>query len=189
VFRFLIQSTAAWSRRLAVLLLATLILALPASSSAEPKTEEKLKVEFLYRFVKFVSWPHAALPPLSEPMVFCVVGGDSLHALLDDLMQDRQLKDRDIVVRRLDSPESLGACHVLFAGANTDEQVLPILQEAKGYSILTVGESAAFYTGGGIIRFVLSGGRLRFDVNSEAAANANLRISSQLLKLARTVDR
>lgn len=189
MFRLLPFSARAWTRRAAAIVLAAAILAVPAASTAEPRTQDKLKAEFLYRFVKFVSWPFEALPSLQGRVVFCVTGGSPFTAVLRDLMADRQIKDRAIEVRQIDAADSVRECHVLFAAADSDEYVASLLAEARDHSILTVGETESFYANGGIIRFVLSGGRLRFDVNAAAAGAANLRINSQLLQLARNVDR
>lgn len=56
-----------------------------------------------------------------------------------------------------------------------------------GQGVLTIGESEAFAECGGMITQVVEGGRVRFDINLQAAADAHLKISSKLLELARTV--
>jgi hypothetical protein len=58
------------------------------------------------------------------------------------------------------------------------------LNAARGASVLTIGETQNFLAEGGIIRFVMDGARVRFEINPEAAARENLRISSRLLRLA-----
>jgi hypothetical protein len=55
--------------------------------------------------------------------------------------------------------------------------------------VLTVGESDWFIDSGGMIRLFLEGGKVRFEVNAGAAEQAQLKVSSQLLKLARAVRR
>jgi len=50
---------------------------------------------------------------------------------------------------------------------------------------LTVGETPDFLAQGGIINFILEGGKVRFQIDSKAAERADLRISSHLLRLAR----
>ncbi len=175
-------------RRLAALCIVGGLLVCPPAVQAESSKEYKLKAEFLYNFAKFVSWPDDALGPNGEPIVFCLVGDGPIHTLLDELMEGREVKNRGIQVRAIESSEFLSDCHVLFAPTDTDELAAPLLESAKSRSVLTVGESDSFYDAGGIIRFILSGGRLRFDVNAYAASTVNLKISSQLLKLARVVQ-
>ena len=53
--------------------------------------------------------------------------------------------------------------------------------------ILTVGESEEFIHQGGMIGFYLQENRIRFDINLQAAKRVNLRFSSRLLLLAKSV--
>jgi hypothetical protein len=54
-------------------------------------------------------------------------------------------------------------------------------------TVLTVGETEGFATQGGIVNFKLIDGRVRLEINIEAAWQAKLRISSQVLSLASIV--
>ena len=53
---------------------------------------------------------------------------------------------------------------------------------------LTVGESNDFIEQGGLVRFYVDGGTVRFEINRESADRSGLRISSRLLQLARIVS-
>jgi len=53
--------------------------------------------------------------------------------------------------------------------------------------VLTVGETDRFAQSGGVINFILEENKVRFEINSETAARARLKISSKLLALARIV--
>jgi hypothetical protein len=53
--------------------------------------------------------------------------------------------------------------------------------------ILTVGDISGFSRDGGIVEFFLQTGKVRFDINLSAARHSRLKISSQLLKVARIV--
>jgi hypothetical protein len=55
--------------------------------------------------------------------------------------------------------------------------------------VLTVGETANFLSEGGMIRFHLEEGKVRFDINLGAADSSHLKISSRLLLLATSVTR
>jgi hypothetical protein len=52
---------------------------------------------------------------------------------------------------------------------------------------LTIGESDVAGDGGVMIDFRLEGGKIGFDINLNAAERADLKISSRLLSLARSV--
>ncbi len=61
------------------------------------------------------------------------------------------------------------------------------MQLVKGLPILTVGETPGFAERGGMIRFTLEDNRVRFEINVEAAREADLNISSRLLTLAKII--
>ena len=54
-------------------------------------------------------------------------------------------------------------------------------------TVLTVSDIDRFARRGGVIGLVLEGDRIRFEVNLKAAERAQLRLSSDLLKLASIV--
>ena len=58
------------------------------------------------------------------------------------------------------------------------------LRAVRGTPTLTVGETPEFRDAGGIVTFVLDRGNVRFEVNTDAATQNQLRISSRLLRLA-----
>ena len=64
------------------------------------------------------------------------------------------------------------------------ERFQPLLDELKGNSILTVGETGDFIARGGLVRFKVDDARVRFEIDAQAAEKAKLRISSKLLSLA-----
>jgi hypothetical protein len=57
----------------------------------------------------------------------------------------------------------------------------------KVTGILSVGETDGFATDGGVINFKLDDGRVRFEINVDAAEREQLHISSKLLSLAQIV--
>ena len=61
------------------------------------------------------------------------------------------------------------------------------LDELKGAPVLTVGDGDDFARNGGMIGLFVEDGRMRFAINPDAAHRAGLRLSSQLLKLAKIV--
>jgi hypothetical protein len=67
--------------------------------------------------------------------------------------------------------------------------VAHILQRAAGAGALTVGEAEEFLPRGGMIRLLVDEGKVRFDISTRSAEQAGLKVSSQLLKLARSVER
>ena len=61
------------------------------------------------------------------------------------------------------------------------------IQLLKGVPVLTIGETPGFAKNGGIINLILEDNKVRFEVNVQAAKDADLNISSRLLALARII--
>lgn len=83
--------------------------------------------------------------------------------------------------------EDLRDCQIVFISASESPRFVQILNTLRGAHVLAVGESEGFLEAGGTLNFVMERERVRFDANLAAASRENLRISSQLLMMARVV--
>ena len=183
--------TAAYVNGLAI---AALIAALsvPATGlSATPGSavtqEYDLKAAFLFNFVHFVEWPAAAFADATSPFTIGILGVDPFGQSLDEIVANEAVRNRRLVVRRYRSVEEIEACHILFVSSSEASQLDHIRQALAHRSILTVGETKDFATHAGIIGFELAQRRLRLRINLAAAADAQLTISSKLLRQAQIV--
>ena len=182
-----------WPRTLAGVLLALCVL-LGATlaggggpaSGADGVDEYDLKAAFLGQFVKFVTWPEERLGE-KEALVLGVFGQDPFGKRLEDTFQKRKDGERKVTVRRLTKLEELREVHVLFLPEREIARLKEVLAALSGANVLVVGESADFAAQGGSINFYTEEDKLRFEINPEAAKRQKLKISSDLLKLARIV--
>lgn len=167
-----------------VMLAASLLAAASPLGAAADDAEAKLKVAFLFNFAKFVSWPEPEFS--AQPMItICVSGESSLDDALAGL-KGKSAQGRDVVVKRDVKLHQLGTCHVVFIGGSDSTRVAKILNEV-GKGVLTVSDIPAFIDAGGVIGLTVSDNKIAFEVNLEAAQQADLKISAQLLKVARSV--
>lgn len=162
-----------------------LLLAVPALLGAQTASEYDVKAAFLYNFTKFVDWPPDAFPDPSS-LKICVLGdnpfGNSLQTVAGELVGNRKL-----TVMRTDSLAKPAGCQVLFISRSEREHVPQILAAVKGSPVLTVGDTKGFADDGVIINFVPEGSKVRFEINTDSAERARLRISSKLLQLAKRI--
>jgi len=157
------------------------------SAPREPLPEYPVKAAFLYRFVEFVEWPPAS--PLPKHLVTIgVLGRDPFGGVLDTAVLHKTVAGRALAIRRFASVEALEACEILFIGTSEMPHLPEILARLKHAPVLTVGEADRFARHGGMIGFFFEDGRVRLEVNREAAERAGLRISSKLLSVARLVN-
>lgn len=155
---------------------------------AQPSGESMLKAAFLYNFAKFVEWPEKALPNEAETFTICVIGDERMMQAVSLTLQDKQVQGRMVVTRPLHSLNEASACQVLFVAASAVDVAEQAGSVAKTLPILTVGESDQFIPKGGVIKLFVEDGKLRFEISPQAAARAQLKISSKLLKLGRIVE-
>lgn len=167
-------------RSLPVLLLAAIVTAAPAAQ--EVSREYRVKAAFLYNFVKFVEWPPRSAPA-PVPVTICVAGRNPFGTVLADTVRGEVVARRTLDARVIDAPDDV--CDVLFIPAGVSAS--PYLRAVRGAPVLTVGEVPGFIEQGGLVRFYLDGGTVRFEINREGAERGGLRISSRLLQLARLV--
>ena len=79
-------------------------------------------------------------------------------------------------------------CHIVFIGRAEQGRIKPLLAKLARLPILTVSDSSDFAQGGGMIGLIEAEQRIRFNINLAATRQANLKLSSQLLKLATIVE-
>ncbi len=179
-------------RSCALLAIGALLLAAPlASAMAAPDDgdiqegdEYQTKATYLFSFAKFVDWPSRKFTEPDSPLVIGIVGEDPFGGLLDEIVQDKRVNDRTVIVRHIGSMEELRKCHILFVCRSEVSRLGPILGEVHGDNVLTVGDNDKFISRGGMINFVMDGNTVRFQINDAAARHAGLRISSKLQQLA-----
>ena len=144
------------------------------------------KAALIHNVAMFVEWPGRSFVNDQSPIVATILGDCSQDAAFHAI-QGKTAKNREIQVRPATRVEEVGGSHILFICASERQQLAHILESVKDRSILTVSDMKHFAKGGGIISFIPVDEKTGFDVNLAAAQKAHLKISSQLLKLARTV--
>ncbi len=163
----------------------------PADDTAHASTpvpEYRLKCMFLYNFGRFVKWPKAARGPSKRPFTIGVI---QKKPLADGLaaIEGKKLNGRPIRILSCETLEDMRECHIVFLNSEDDLWIKHTLQSLSKDPILTVGEAKGFTRWGGMINLRLEGQKLKLDINPRAADEAGLKISSQLLGLARIVEK
>jgi len=172
----------------ALVLLAFALLLLPSISGQEGKTDEyRAKANFLAAFPNFMEWPADAFPSAQAPLLICVFGDFSFGTSLAETTRGASIRGRRIEIRWARKERDLRACHILFVSRSEGKRYARIFKAIQGASVLTVGETPDFLASGGAINFLFDADKLQFEVNMAAAKDAHVRISSNMLALARHV--
>jgi hypothetical protein len=175
------------SRLLPAVVLALCALpALAAPPADEPSAlERRVKAAFLYKFAAYVTWPSP--PPPEAPFLIGVIGDENLAAEVGRVVAGRTVEGRQVAVRQLTEADTLGGIHMLFVGRSRTDRLPAIASAARDHGILTVSESEGALAMGSVINFVLSSGKVRFEISLGTARKSGLALSSRLLGVALSV--
>jgi hypothetical protein len=106
---------------------------------------------------------------------------------LAQILRGRSVAGRDIQVLVFAVGEEIVPTDILFITADAATRLDAIAKQLKGHPVLIVGESDGFARRGGMVNFYIESSRVRFEINRSVAEEAGLRLSSQLLRIARLV--
>ena len=178
------------ARRLCAMVLMLAAAALPAAAPAQDDAaslERRVKAAFLYKFPAFIEWPEGAMAKPDVPLTIGVIGDDAMAGELAQIAANRPAEGRPLVVKKLKSGEPLAGLTMLFIGREDAARLPQIARAAQGQPVLIVSDSDGALQQGSIINFVISGGRVRFEIALEGATARGFRLSSRLLALAQNV--
>ena len=142
-----------------------------------------VKADYLYQFADYVSWSKA-----SGNITICVVGPDPFGKALDNAIAGKKAKGRKLEARRLGASAGTGGCEIVFVSASLSGGDAAAVVGRTGSGVLTVSDKSGFIKQGGMIEFINEKDRVRFNISNSAAKKAGVKLSAQLLKLAKTVD-
>jgi hypothetical protein len=169
--------------------LITLVWSAVAISSAQAQvfSADAVKAAFLHRFASYVEWPPEALG--EGPFVIAVAGADEVAELLDELLPGLTVQGRPAAVRRVTRPTELDGVHIFYVGAGMLARTRELRELAAARPVLLVTDGDDDFDGGGVINFLESDNKVRFEISLTAADRARLRIDSALLPVAARVER
>jgi hypothetical protein len=153
--------------------------------SAALTTERGVKAAYLYKFAGYVDWPEGTFARSDTPITIAVMGDDQLADALAQYVSGRTVDDRPLAVKKQKDDDVPDGIHILFV-ARADTARLRTSGKISR-PVLIVTESEGALTQGSTINFLVSGGRVRFEVSLENAEKRRLKLSSGLLRVAQSI--
>jgi hypothetical protein len=154
------------------------------AADSSDSSESLIKAAFTYNFAKLMEWPANSFPQADSPIVIGVLGTDPFGGTLDEVLKGKTVNNRPFVVKHLKWGMDIKDCNILFVSPSETAHFDEIFRTVKNQPILTISETPGFAQRGGIINFIVVDNKVRFEVNVDAAKQANINISSRLLSLA-----
>jgi hypothetical protein len=167
------------------LLITVMSLNRPMPAQAPRPSQDDVQAAYLYNFAKFVRWPAGTARPTLD---ICVAGQSLYVEALTGIVAGEHIDARSLAVRAVQRPEDTANCDILFIGASAKERLDSLLAATASRPVLTVSDIPGFLDRGGMIQFLVQGNRVRFSVDLRPVAHSGLSLSSELLKVAVTVN-
>ena len=166
-------------------------LPIPTLAQTSPYTPYQLKALYLHNFAKYTEWPKEVLGDESAPFVLGILGKDPFGKAIE-IIEGKPIKGRKLMVKHFSSVQEVKDCHLLFICSSESDRLPQILKALEKSSILTIAEVEGFLQNSGMINLVAeqkSAGSqsVAFEINRAAAEKVNLKLDTQLLKLAKRV--
>ena len=146
---------------------------------ADTSEEIAVKTGFIFNFFKFIEWSEQAN---KDNFVLCSYGKGEISDALQ-LLDGKAVNGKSLIVQTNVKKENLSACHAVYL----EEFTPSILRDLQNSPVVTISDSPDFAKQGGIIGFVSESEHLSFEINLDAAQKKGLRISTPMLKLAKSV--
>ena len=135
---------------------------------------------YMYSFIKYVQWPGE----IGAEFVIGVYGDSPIIEPLKKMAAVKRAGDRPIVIREIVDVESSGGLDMLFISNAASDQLGEIIGHIGGSHTLIISEEEGKGAEGSNINFVERGGKLAFELNKAAMERENLKVSSELTRLA-----
>lgn len=141
----------------------------------------QLHAVYMYQFIKYIKWPENAE---SGDFVIGVLGESPATEHLQKMANTKKAGSRNIVLKKFNSPSEVKETHMLFIGKGVTSDMASIIKHTQNTNTLLVTEEEGFGLEGSNINFVVRNGRLVFELNQNAMERENLKVSTELAKLA-----
>ena len=161
------------------------LLLAPGFPGAQDNTALEYKADFIVQLPDYVTWPAGKDTNAGGEFVINVVGESPLTPYL---RRQATKSSHKIVVKTVALTDDLTNCQIVFLPSQETSDLAKLLKQVSGKPILTVSECYYFARYGVMINFVTEdeGGKskVKFEVNRTTLGEAELKMSSKLLKLA-----
>ena len=136
---------------------------------------------FIYNFTKYIEWPSSYQ---NGNFVIGVFGDSPVIENLEKMASVKKVGAQPIQVVKFNSVPEISKCHILFVPAGKSKELEEILIKTGNQATLVITEKPGLAKKGSAINFVLVNGRWKFEINNSVTASSNLKVSSELLKMA-----
>lgn len=136
---------------------------------------------YIYSFIRYVQWPGE---DNSSDFVIGVLGDSPLVPHLEKMAQVKKAGNRSIVIKTFNTVSEVENCEILFMSKESGNQLAGLLSQLKGQNTMVITEEEGMAKEGSNINFVVRNGKLAFELNKAAMDRSQLKVSTELTRLA-----
>lgn len=142
---------------------------------------ENIMASFIYNFSGYIQWP-----PDSEAnaYIITVLGDNSLMDPLMYISKTKKIDNKDIIIEKAANLEQIKKSHFLVVGDNFTSRIQEINSDTTRMPMIIITHCGECLQAGATFNFVTEKDRIRFEINKSELDLKNIKVSSQLLKLA-----
>jgi len=167
--------------RRAHFIFAGLLMGVTQPGAAGSVDERDMKAALIYNFSVYTTWPEDT----AKAFHVCTFEDDQDN-LNEQLLERKTINGKPVHVTHIRQLDELKNCQVLFVEDTTKAHDRRLFDLVKKYSVLLV-DTAQNPTQTGMIQIELVDKRYHFVIHHQAVKEANLMLSSKLLRLAARV--
>lgn len=136
---------------------------------------------FIYNFTKYIQWPESYQ---SGDFVISVLGDSPIIQELEKMASTKTAGSQKFSIKKIDNVADLGKGQILFIPNSKSKNLEEVLAKLGGQSTLIITEKPGLGQKGSGINFILVDGKWKFELNKASTEKANLKVSSELTRLA-----
>lgn len=158
-------------------------------------SDYRVRIAFIYNFLKFVDWPDGTSPKKTNSANVCIIGDEGFSDYFKSFQESHK---QSLAIQINDSVHgsAISTCHVIYVGKNVDD-VSSVLAYTRHHPVLSISEAPNFADNGGIIQIVRVGqtvglfskDKINLRINLKEAEADGLTIDARLLQIAAEVIR
>jgi hypothetical protein len=156
----------------------------PYSVRAQSSVEAEIKSAFVLNFARFSEF--SALDSEQKSIEVCLFSNERVFEQFA-IIEDKEVHGRRISLTLLaDDTTAISQCQIIYFSSSSSQRLVPsLLATLLKSHLLTIGDQEDFIDNGGMIRFFLEDGKVRFEISPENVAKSQVQLSSKLLSIAK----
>lgn len=173
--------------------LAFLCLLLAGSASGfdgDSLRAQQVKAAFILNIARFVSWPAGTFPDADAPLLLCLYQGDPLDGAIHSI-RGKPVSGHPLEIVEIDRYASADACQILLVPSDRLQMLAEDIAGESKPALLTISDLTLVlqpipdHHHPVMVTLERVGTRIGIEINLDEVRSAGLRVSAELLKLAR----